>query len=168
MHTAANLNLCRAHQLLLSKAHRPKTSWVPGFKCLGGNFGSRYQRQTQYRGSHEPQVPPPRLLRGSTGPHVADPNTSSPTTTALPQIVLSSRRRPAHQPASAVRGADLHRELQTHSAVDWVGESGQTVVTGHVVFGGDETEGVSPGTMFMSARECQWGIGREPYHTNAF
>lgn len=100
------------------------------------------------------QMSPPGLLRGSTGTAVPDSNAYlTPTTAALPQTILSSRRRPAHQSASAVRGTDLHRELQTHAAVDWIAPDGQHgVVTSHVVFG-DETWGTIDNSIFSSDDE---------------
>ena len=111
------------------------------------------------------QVSPPRLLRGSTGPAVPDSNAFLPTNTALPQTILSSRRRQAHQPASAVRGTDLHRELQTHAAVDWIAPDGQHgVVTSHIVFG-DETWGTIDNSILSSDDEDGMSLQSQRQHS---
>ena len=90
------------------------------------------------------QILPPRVLRGSTGPQTTDLGISTPAAISLPQLEMSSRRR---IPTSTLtqRPGELHRDLHSHTAVDFIGEGGRAVVTGHVVFDDNTFHTDSPG-----------------------
>jgi hypothetical protein len=140
VHGAVASQVCVAVEkslhLLASRGRPPKArTWLPtlNMKCLGSPYKGAF-RSASRRGSHEPQVQPPRALRGSTGSMPSHTFSSA----VLPQIEMSSRRSSlvaagaAH--GSTNRHREVHRDMYGYSAVENIGHGGREVVTGHMVF----------------------------------
>lgn len=138
VHGAVTSQVCAAVEkslhLLVSKIPA-RTSWFSNFKCLGGSHG--VSRTVAVRGSHEPNVQPPRALRRSTGP-LLDHN--SPTMVTMPQLEMSARRSTIGAVMGSTRHREMHRSMHGYSAMDMIGKNGREVVTGQMVFAGADID----------------------------